>query len=149
MASTLCCNLVHVIYSTKDREPLIQPDLAPRLYAYLGGIARNRNSSVLAAGGVADHMHLLIDLHQSCALADLVRDLKANSSRWMHEDVQAPGFGWQSGYAAFSVSKSNVDAVAHYINHQREHHTQRSFKEELIEFLDKHGVAYDPKYIFV
>lgn len=148
MGSTLCCNLLHIIYSTKDREPLILPDLAPRLYAYIGGIAKHRDSALIAAGGIEDHVHLLVNLHQSHALADLVPDLKSNSSRWMHEDMGINRFGWQTGYAAFSVSKSNVESVKHYIARQREHHAKQSFKEELIELLEKHEVDYDPRYIF-
>lgn len=148
MGSTLCCNLLHIIYSTKDREPLILPEFAPRLYAYIGGIAKHRDSALIASGGIEDHVHLLVNLHQSHALADFVRDLKSNSSRWMHEDIGMSRFGWQTGYAAFSVSKSNVESVKHYIDRQREHHAGKSFEEELIEFLQKHEVDYDPRYIF-
>jgi len=148
MGSTLCCHLVHIIFSTKNRERSISPDLAPRLYEYLGGTARHRDSAIIAAGGVEDHIHLLVDLHQSCALADLVRDLKSNSSRWMHDDLSKREFGWQTGYAAFSVSKSSVEAVKNYIDHQREHHAERKFEDELVEFLRRHEVEYDPRYIF-
>jgi len=148
MGSTLCCHFVHVVFSTKDRQPLIVPELTPRLYAYLGGIARHNECSLVAAGGIEDHIHVLLTLHPSHALADLVRDLKSNSSRWMHEEGGIARFAWQSGYAAFSVSRSNLNAVGTYIDTQREHHARRTFKEELVEFLERHGVEYDERYIF-
>lgn len=147
MASTLVCHYVHIIFSTKDRHPWIADSFASRLYAYVGGIVRNRDCALVAAGGIEDHVHLLTTLHPSCSLADLVRDIKANSSRFVHDEIRLPDFAWQSGYAAFSVSKSNVDAVIKYINTQREHHGVRTFKDELIDFLEKHGVEYNPEYV--
>lgn len=147
MASTLICHYVHIVFSTKDRTEWIADSFAPRLYAYIGGIARNHDCELIAAGGVEDHIHLLATLHQSCALAELVRDIKANSSRWVHDELRVSDFAWQNGYACFSVSKSNVDAVVKYINTQREHHATRSFKDELIALLEKHGVEYRPEYV--
>jgi putative transposase len=148
MGSTLCCHLVHIIFSTKDRAPHISPTIAPRLHAYLGGIARNRDCSAIAVGGIEDHVHLLIAIHPSIALADLVRDLKSNSSKWMHEDAGIAAFGWQTGYAAFSVSQSAADRVIEYINTQQEHHQTKGFKEELLAFLERHKIAYDDRYVF-
>lgn len=148
MSSTLCCNLSHIVFSTKNRKSLITTELAPRLYAYLGGIARKRKCSLIVAGGVEDHVHLLVDIHPSTAMADLVRDLKSNSSGWVHGTISVPEFAWQTGYAAFSVSKSNASAVAKYISNQAAHHRRRTFKEELIEFLERHEVPYDAKYMF-
>lgn len=148
MGSTLCCHLVHIVFSTKNREPFIAASLAPRLHAYLGGIARNRKCEPVAVGGVDDHVHLLIGVHPSIALADLVRDLKANSSKWMHEGIGDRGFGWQTGYAAFSVSRSNTTDVVNYIHNQREHHATVDFKGEFVAFLDKHGVEFDERYVF-
>jgi REP element-mobilizing transposase RayT len=148
MGSTLCCHLVHIIFSTKNREPHITPVIAPRLHAYLGGIARNRDCSAVAVGGIEDHVHLLIAVHPSVALADLVRDLKSNSSKWMHEDANTSAFGWQTGYAAFSVSQSSADRVINYIDTQREHHRTTDFREELLAFLEKHKVAYDDRHVF-
>lgn len=149
MASTLICHFVHIIFSTKDRQPWIAESFASRLHAYIGGVARSQDCALIAAGGVEDHIHLLITLHQSCALAELVRDIKANSSRFVHEEIRLTDFAWQTGYAAFSVSKSNVSPVIRYIQTQREHHKTRTFKEELIDFLDRHGVEYEPQYVFV
>lgn len=179
---------IHVIFSTKDRRPLIRDDFRTRLYEYIGGIIRNAHGVLLAAGGTADHVHLLIGHHPQSSVSDLMRLVKANSSKWVHETfagTPAPGFGatpapglagttapgsvgttapgfagatpslpsiaaafaWQDGYAAFSVSQSNVQAVKKYIAGQEEHHRTKSFQEELIEFLKRHEVAYDARYI--
>lgn len=102
----------------------------------------------MSAGGVEDHVHLLVDIHQSVALSDFVRDIKSNSSRWFHADLSVADFAWQSGYSAFSVSVSNIDAVRAYIDRQHEHHASLSFEDELIAFLDRHGITYDRKYLF-
>ncbi|MCC6675581.1 MAG: IS200/IS605 family transposase [Phycisphaerales bacterium] len=147
MGSTLCCHYLHIIFSTKGREPWISSDIAPRLYAYLGGIARARQCTIARAGGVEDHIHLLAAMHPACALADLIRDLKANSSRWMHDEARVPTFAWQTGYAAFSVSRSNIDAVSTYIDSQPDHHARRSYQDELIDFLRRHGVDFDERHL--
>lgn len=148
MASTLICHMMHIVFSTKERGPLIHADLAPRLYAYVGGVSRQRGCTLLAMGGIEDHVHILTTLHPNVGLAGFVRDIKSNSSRWMHEEVGVPRFAWQSGYSGFSVSKSNSATVARYIGNQRKHHAKKSFKEELIEFLERHEVEYDPRYVF-
>ncbi|MBN8646178.1 MAG: IS200/IS605 family transposase [Planctomycetes bacterium] len=148
MGSTLCCHLVHIVFSTKNREPFILVSIALRLHAYLGGIARSRKCEPVAVGGVEDHVHLLIGVHPSIALADLVRDLKANSSKWMHDDVGVRNFAWQSGYGAFSVSRDHAEGVTAYIRNQREHHATVDFKGEFLAFLDKHIVEFDERYVF-
>jgi REP element-mobilizing transposase RayT len=140
--------LVHVIFSTKDRVPAITPDIAPRLYPYMGGIVRSLDCIAISINGVADHVHLLIAQHQSISLADLMRTLKTNSSKWVHETWPNVSFAWQIGYGAFSVSKSNEDAVKQYIAAQEEHHQKMTFQEEFIAFLKRHEIAYDPKYIW-
>jgi len=138
----------HVIFSTKNRANHITPDLRDRLYQYIGGIIRQADGDLIAAGGAADHVHLLIRLHPRIALADLLRLVKANSSKWIHETFAAMGdFGWQDGYAAFSVSQSNVADVQRYIAQQEEHHRQVSFREELVAFFQRHGITYDERYI--
>ena len=147
MGSSLCRLLVHVIFSTKGRAALISDDIAPRLYAYIGGVVSHRHGNLIAAGGVEDHVHLLIDLHQNIAVAELVRDIKANSSRWLREEDLIPDFAWQTGYAAFSVSRSNSAAVVAYISNQRLHHARRPFADELIDFLHRHEIEYDPQYV--
>jgi putative transposase len=116
-------------------------------HAYLGGIARNLNGRAYTIGGVTDHVHILLSLPPTLAIADAIRVIKANSSKWIREQMRR--FAWQEKYAAFSVSQSNVDAVVRYIDRQEQHHRRRTFQEELVELLDKHGVQYDPRYIWL
>ncbi len=142
MPHAFAFNRVHVIFSTRERRPTIVPAIRDDLHAYVRGIARNYNVDLLAIGGVADHVHLLIDLPPKLALADCVRALKANSSKWMNENGRR--FAWQRGYAAFSVSESNLQAVSEYIRAQETHHGKRSFEEELKILFEKHGIKFDP-----
>jgi putative transposase len=140
---------VHFIWSTKNREPLIREDFQADLYAYIGGILRERKHVLLSAGGIADHIHLLVGMHPQQSISDLVRDVKSNSSIWIHENQTGlGGFAWQSGYGAFSVSQSAVSQVSHYIDNQKEHHGATSFKSEFIKFLERHGIEYDEKYVW-
>jgi REP element-mobilizing transposase RayT len=142
-------NLVHFVWSTVRREAMIREEWEDRLYAYIGGILNNEKAKLLCAGGVADHVHLFVSLPSTLSLADAANVMKSNSSRFVHEELGETGFEWQKGYAAFSVSVSGEEAVQRYISRQKEHHARKSFQEELIEFLDKHHVAYDPKYVFL
>ena len=148
MANTLTRLLVHVVFSTKNREPLITEDLEDPLYRYLGGLVRSVDCSLLAIGGMPDHVHLLVRLHPNTGVATLVRKIKANSSRWINEN-RGPHekFAWQTGYGAFSVSESQAGVVRQYIARQKEHHRKRTFREELVELLEKHGVEYDERYL--
>lgn len=139
----------HIIFSTKHRMPLITADLQSRLYEYFGGILRNENGILLSAGGMPDHVHLLVGLGREMAVAEAVRLLKANSSKWIHETF--PGhaaFGWQAGYGAFTVSYSNCPQVTAYINGQAEHHRTQTFQEEFITFLKRHEIEYDERYLW-
>lgn len=146
MSNTLTNIVIHIIFSTKGRAPQIKPEFAERLYSYIGGVARNLECDLLAAGGVEDHVHLLVAFHPTVAVSDLLRDVKSNSSRWLHEDLKV-AFEWQRGFAAFSVSESNVPEVRTYIANQREHHTRRSYEEELVAFLERHNVTFDRTYL--
>jgi putative transposase len=148
MASTLSNLLVHLVFSTKNREARITADLQPDLYAYLGGIVRSEKGSALAIGGMPDHVHLLVRLHLDLPVSTLVRKLKAKSSRWVKQRKSGdPRFAWQSGYGAFSVSGSLASAVRRYIANQAEHHRKRTFREEYLELLEKHGIDFDERYI--
>jgi putative transposase len=139
----------HLIFSTKHREPLLAPAIAPRVYDYLGGILRSLDGVLLAAGGMPDHVHLLVGLGATRSLADVLRDLKAGSSKWVHETFpEMGGFRWQVGYGAFVVSYSLLDAVRAYIARQEEHHRKRSFQEEYVLFLRRHGIEYDERYVW-
>ncbi|MGH9603653.1 MAG: IS200/IS605 family transposase [Terriglobales bacterium] len=145
-----CSNiLVHVIFGTKDRKPLIKPDLRNDLFAYMGGIVRELKGKALLINGMADHMHMLVELPPALSVAEMMRVVKTNSSRWVNENRSHHArFAWQTGYAAFSVSRSNAPAVSKYIAEQEKHHRKRSFDEELLLFLKKHGIEYDERYIW-
>ncbi len=147
MANTYSNILLHFVYSTKHREELIPLDVIPRLCSFSGGIARNLRCVLLAAGGMPDHLHQLVSIHPTIAPSDLVPDLKANSSRWL-KDVLNRDFQWQSAYGVFSVSASSLETVCHYINNQEEHHKSMTFMEEYVTLLKKHGIEYDPRYVF-
>ena len=143
MAHTCASNFIHCIFSTKNRKPLIPAERVTGLYSYLGGIARGEGLTLIAAGGTANHVHLLFALPAACPLAAAVQKLKGSSSRWM-----GPGFAWQEGYGAFSVSPSHVSVVKRYIGGQEEHHRKRSFEEEFLALLRNCGIPYDDRYVF-
>jgi REP element-mobilizing transposase RayT len=143
MANTYDINLVHCIFGAKGRLPLIrEPE---HLWSLIRAVARNAQIEVLAAGGTTNHLHLLLKLPKTRTLADVMRELKANSSLRIRK--QLPAFAWQDGYGAISVSPSAIHAVTQYIAHQEEHHRRRSFEEEDVEILDRAGVRYDPQYV--
>lgn len=139
----------HIIFSTRKREPLIVPALEERVWAYLGGVAKSLEVEPMCIGGIEDHVHALLRIPAKRSVSKVVQSLKGASSHWMNDEVMHHGhFAWQDGYAAFSVSKSNIASVSDYIHGQREHHRTKDFKTEYITFLDKHGVEYDERYLF-
>ncbi|WP_442483541.1 IS200/IS605 family transposase [Aeoliella sp. SH292] len=149
MASTFTSLDYHVVFSTKYRKPLIHETFREELYQYLGGIIRAESGCLREVGGMPDHLHLLMGIPPTIAVSDAIRLIKANSSKWVNErDDHRGKFQWQPGYAAFSVSVSQRDVVGGYIQNQQEHHRQRNFREEFIELLDRHQIAYDPKFVF-
>ncbi len=128
--------LYHVVFSTKDRRRLITPECESRLYGYIGGTIRSLGGICLELNGTEDHVHLLAKLRPDRAVSDVLRDLKANASGWMHEVFPSvEDFSWQRGYGAFTVSESNADEVRRYIAKQKQHHRKVSFRDEFIEFL--------------
>jgi REP-associated tyrosine transposase len=143
MPHTYTTNLVHCVFSTKGRGDAIPNEIRERLYAYIFAIGKNLRIEILAMGGTANHLHLLIAVPAKRSLSEVVRDLKANSSRWMSEN--GPGFSWQEGFGAFSVSPSQATVVKEYIRKQIEHHRRRNFEEEFLLLLKKSGIEYDPK----
>ena len=148
MSHTYTNLLSHVVFSTKDRRPVIDAELKPRLLGYMTGIARESGNKILSINAMEDHLHLLWELSPTWSLSDATRVLKTNSSKWVHEMSKAGNsFSWQAGYGAFSVSRSNVSAVARYIECQEKHHRKRTFEEEFTELLVKHGLSYNPKYV--
>jgi putative transposase len=149
MSGTYTNLLYHVVFSTKNRRPLITEAIRDDLYHYLGGIIRGEGGTLLEVNGMPDHVHLLAKLRPTIAIADMLRLLKANSSKWLNEEKQQRSrFGWQDGYSAFSVSESQVARVRAYIQRQAQHHRQTDFKTELIALLDKHCIEYDKRYIW-
>jgi putative transposase len=149
MPSSFTCLRYHLIWSTKHREPLITDDMRDRLFEYIGGILRGHGGKLLAAGGMPDHVHLLADISKQQAVADALRDIKTNSSSWVHETfANLRGFAWQTGYGAFTVSHSNTGAVSRYIGHQVEHHRVRTFQEEFMEFLKRHEIEFEERYLW-
>lgn len=148
MSSTFTNLLFHIVFSTKSRARLIGDDIKDDLYAYIGGIIRNRRGVLLEIGGTADHVHLAARFRADASVADMVRDFKSNSTNWHKRQLESSiRFGWQTGYAAFSVSESQLAAVRKYIRRQQEHHRTISFKQELISLLEKHNVDFDERYI--
>ena len=138
----------HIVFSTKDRHPFIADEWRNRLHEYLGGLVRTAEGFPEAIGGTNDHIHLLAGLRATIALASFVQDIKQTSSHWIHETIGVKNFAWQQGYGAFTVSVSNCDAVKEYITNQAEHHRTKSFQEEYVMFLQKHGVKYDENYLW-
>ena len=149
MAHTFTNLSYHAIFSTKDRRPLIKEDFRDRLFGYIGGILDQRDGRLIRAGGTADHVHLLFQVPASKSLAEIMRAVKAISSKWIHETFSdASGFSWQSGYAAFTVSQSALSKVAAYIENQKEHHRIQTFDDEYKAFLDRHDIEYDDRFMF-
>ena|ERR1035437_4583447 len=149
MAHTFTSMLVHIIFSTKERTPLITPDIGERLFPYMGGIIRDLGGTALLINGPEDYVHILSSLPATVALSQFMKDLKGSSSGWANDNqLCRDKFGWQTGYAAFSVSKSASDSVKKYIANQQEHHRRVTFKEEYIAFLERHEIEYDPRFVF-
>ena len=139
--------LYHLVFSTKDRRPIITLDYQPRLYDYIGGIIRELGGISLGINGIEDHLHVVTKLRPDKA-SDVLRVLKCNASGWMHDVFPAlEDFSWQRGYAAFTVSQSNVDDVRRYIAQQKEHHMKVSFRDEFISFLNANQIGYDERYV--
>jgi putative transposase len=148
MAHTFTSLLYHLVFSTKHGHPQIDDALKPELFAYLGRIVKKIDGVPLAINGTSDHVHLLVVLPQTVALADALRTLKANSSGWVHEThPEHRAFAWQAGYGAFTVSESRRNAVARYVAGQEAHHRRVTFEEEFLRLLARHRVPYDPRFV--
>jgi REP element-mobilizing transposase RayT len=140
MAHTFSCLYFHVVFATKSRRALILSEVRPRMWSYMGGIARENRFRALAIGGMADHAHLLLSLSPTINISTAVQLVKAGSSGWI-KDLTGNDFRWQEGYAAFTVSLSSLDSVKHYIDHQEEHHRRIDFATEWKLLLEKHGIV--------
>ncbi len=149
MASTFTNLLFHIVYSTKYRRRRIQTDSQERLYEYIGGILREQHGKLIEIGGMPDHIHILARLSPKLAISDVLRVTKSNSSKWFNETFRCTiPFAWQVGFAAFSVSASNIDGVRQYIRNQEAHHQDRTFEDEYRTLLIKHGIEFDERYLF-
>ena len=149
MANTFTSLHYHVIFSTKNREPAIDQKIEQRVWSYLGGIARENDMKALLVGGIENHIHLLLGIPASLSVSQALKLIKGGSSGWMKETFPGlSGFGWQDGYAAFTVSKSQVPEIEEYIRGQRKHHCVKTFEDEYRTFLEKHEIDYKEEYVF-
>ncbi len=149
MPQSLSSLVFHLVFSTQHRRAQISREIEPALYKYIAGVLRSKQSRLLAAGGMPDHLHLLVSLGRQISVSEALRDIKSNSSRWIRGNVSNRSrFGWQTGYAAFSVSFSQIQQVRHYIENQKPHHEKRTFREELVWLLKMHQVDFDESYLW-
>ncbi len=149
MPQSLSLVIVHVIFSTKDRIPVLDAEARPGLHAYLATVARNAGCETYRVGGVADHVHLAIRLSRTLTIADLVEKLKTSSSKWLKTQSALLGaFAWQRGYGCFSVGPTDLNSLCEYIDQQEKHHRRRTFQEEFRMFLEKYGVEYNEAYVW-
>lgn len=140
---------IHLVFSTKNREPLISDPVRAALHRYMATVLQNLGCAPMLINSVEDHIHLLFDLSRTVAVSQAVEDVKKSSSKWIKtQGPEFAGFAWQAGYGAFAVSESNVETVRTYIAQQREHHRKKTFQEEYRQFLEKHRIAYDERYVW-
>jgi len=149
MGQSLVKNYLHIVYSTKYRQPLIKEEIEDELYSYLGGICKKLECAPIKVGGYIDHVHILCMLSKNIALVKLLEELKSHSSKWIKtKGAEYKNFYWQNGYGAFSINPSEVDIVTQYIANQKEHHKVKSFQQEYKLFLKKYEVEYDERYVW-
>jgi putative transposase len=149
MSQSLSKVILHLVFSTKNREPWLDLDVRPRMHAYLATVCREIGAELVGVGGVADHVHIVTTLPRTISQAEFVEHLKKTSSKWIKaREARYRGFFWQRGYAAFSVSPSQLKAVLKYIGEQPEHHRTRTFQEEYRELLRKHAVEFDERFVW-
>jgi putative transposase len=148
MPQSFTCLHYHLIFSTKNRVPSITADLQKRLDDYIGGLLRSVKGTLLGVGGMPDHVHLLCSLSKQLAVAEALRLIKANSSKWIHETFpKHRSFAWQAGYGAFAVSYSHLESVKRYLARQEDHHGRTTFQQEFLTFLRKHCIEFDDRYL--
>lgn len=148
MANSYTNLLYHLVFSTKNRHPWIIPEIRDPLYQYFGGLILRQRGTLLAAGGMPDHVHLVARLPPRHSLSSLMRFIKSDSSRWLKEQLEDGVFAWQTGYGAFSVSPSQMDGLLRYVANQERHHRDRSYQAELRALLSKNGIAYEERYLW-
>src|SRR5690606_10587910 len=139
----------HVVFAVRGRANLISPQWKDNLFKYITGIITNKNQKLMVINGMPDHLHLLVGFNPDCSLSDLVRDIKANSSKWINENKLVLGkFEWQTGFGAFTIGQSQIQRVVKYILNQEEHHRKQSFRDEYLEFLRMYEIEFKPEYLF-
>jgi REP element-mobilizing transposase RayT len=149
MPSTYTNLLYHIVFSTKDRIPLITGSLQEELYKYIGGIIRAEGGVQLEIGGMQEHVHILAKMKPAISVSEMLNKIKSNSSKWANDHkMKLRKFGWQTGYAAFSVSESQVPTVREYIRNQEEHHRKQTYQDEFVALLERHGIEYNPQYLW-
>ena len=149
MANTYTQIYLHIVFSVKGRQNLIQNKWKDELHKYICGITNGKEQKIYAIGGMPDHIHILVSIKPNMTISELVRDIKANSSKWINEKGLINGkFQWQEGFGAFSYAQSQLDNVIAYINNQEQHHQKKTFKDEYLDLLQKFNVEYDEKYLF-
>jgi len=149
MANTYSQIYIQIVFAVEGRQNLIAPEHNDELQKYIVGIITGQKQKLIAINNMPDHFHILVGLQPDVALSDLVRHIKTNSSKFINDKRWIYGrFAWQEGFGAFSYSRSQLDAVIHYIQNQHKHHAGKTFREEYIDLLEKFGVAYDKRYIF-
>jgi len=149
MPHTYTSQLLHCVFSTKERRPLISPELQSSLWPYIGGIARKNRMKALSIGGTEDHIHMLLSLPSTMSIAKAIQLIKGGSSKWIHDTYPKHyAFAWQEGYGAFSIGISDLKRTITYIETQQEHHRRRDFKQEFLSFLKKHEIEYDEQHIW-
>ncbi len=149
MANTYTQIYIHVVFSVQGRLNLIKKEFREELHKYITGIIRNKGQKLIAINSMSDHIHIFLGMRPNIALSDLVRDIKANSSKFINEKRWVRGnFNWQEGFAAFSYAHSQLGVVVKYIQNQERHHSKKSFQDEYLEFLKKFNIEYDMKYVF-
>jgi putative transposase len=149
MAKSYTNLIYHLVFSTKEHRPFLTKERRQRLYEYIGGIIRGLNGVLIAIGGVEDHIHILCKLPPDKAVSAMLRDLKSNSSGWMHDVFPViKHFSWQNGYGAFSVSASQIPAVSRYIANQEAHHARHTFRDEFIQTLRVNDIDFDERYLW-
>lgn len=149
MPQSLANILIHIIFSTKNRKPLILPNIMQELYSYMAGIAREHEAYVHEVGGIEDHIHLLISLPRTLTISKLVEEIKKGSSKWIKTKGHLyADFAWQNGYSAYSIGQSGYEDLRKYIQRQKDHHKKISFQDEYIAFLKKYQILYDEKYLW-
>ena len=149
MGSTLSNLVYHLVFSTKNREPLLIPAVRDDLYRYIAGIVKKEKGVLIQIGGMPDHLHLVVKLNPAHSLSDVMKNIKAGSSKWINGQKMVMGrFGWQEGYGAFTISESQLPGVIQYVKEQESHHRTLSFKDEFVLFLKRHRIEYDDRYIW-